>query len=96
MYIVRRPENAPLRCNQQNAKEFFFLGAKSDWRREAVGGRNNGAQSGTKHLKKHLKEERTRASYSDWESVGFSLVASFVDASGSDGCGGKSAGCVSL
>jgi len=28
MYIVRRPENAPLRRRQQNAKEFFFLGAE--------------------------------------------------------------------
>ncbi len=62
MYIVRRPENAPLRRKQQNAKEFFLLGAETDWRLEAVGRRKNGAQSGTKHLKKQLKEkERARA-----------------------------------
>ena len=51
-----------------------------------------GAQSETKHLKKHLKEERTRASYFESESVGFSLVESLGGVSGSGAVGGKSAG----
>ena len=84
MYIVRRQEFVPLRRRQQNAKEFFFLGAGSlenAWRQPST-------------LRSCLKEkERARAiSGRSWRgfplrghSVAFRplapLVASLLDAS---------------
>jgi hypothetical protein len=76
----------PTQHQGARAKEFFFFECLS--RQEAEGRRNNGARSGTKDLKRLLKEKE-RASDFGSESEGVSLAGSVGGVSGSGAAGGK-------
>jgi hypothetical protein len=74
----------PTQHQGARAKEFFFFECLSG--QEAVGRRNNGARSGTKDLKRLLKEkERARATL-DQNRKGFPWRGSVGGVSGA-GCG---------